>query len=274
MDFGAAQILRRDDFAGRRLDERRTRQKDSALARHDNCLVAHRRDIGATRRAASHHHRDLRDSRRRHPRLIVKDAAEMVAIGKDFVLAWQMGAAAIDEIDARQMVFLRDFLRAQMLLDGQRIIGAALDGCVIGDDDAFMAAYVSNARYQSRRRNGSRVNLICGELRKFQKRRTRINQRRDAIARQKFSCARDVPRACLFSAALRNERDLAAQILDQTLHRGFVRGEIFAIRRDGGFQNVHRLEPWPLQGEPLAVLSLWFVASSYPKSLQLFGMML
>ena len=88
----------------------------------------------------------------------------MVAIGKDFVLAWQMSAAAIDEIDARQMVFPCDFLRAQMLLHGQRIVGAAFDGCVIGDDDAFVAAYASNARYQSRRRNGSRVNLIGGEL--------------------------------------------------------------------------------------------------------------
>ena len=237
MDFGAAKILRRDNFAGRRLDERRTRQKDGALSRHDNRLVAHRRNIGATRRAASHHRCDLRDGRRRHSRLIVKDAAEMVAIGKDFVLAWQIGAAAIDEIDARQMAFPCDFLRAQMLLDGQRVIGAALDGCIIGDDDAFLAAYAPYARYHSRRRSGFRVNLIGGELREFQKRRTRIDERRDSIARQEF-VARDMSLPRVSAAALRDECDLAAQILDQLFHRGFVRGEILTIRRDGGFQNI------------------------------------
>ena len=139
MNLGAAKILRRDDLAGGGLDERRTGQKDRALPAHDDRLVAHRRHIGAARRAASHHHRDLRDARRRHPRLIVKNAAEMIAIGKDLVLARQMSAAAVDEIEAGQVVLLRDLLGAEMFLDGQRKIGAALDGRVIGDDDAFLA---------------------------------------------------------------------------------------------------------------------------------------
>ncbi len=69
----------------------------------------------------------------------------MIAVGKHLILAWQMGAAAIDQINARQIVLLRDFLGAKMLLDGQRIIGAALDGGVIGDNDAFLTTYAPYA---------------------------------------------------------------------------------------------------------------------------------
>ena len=201
MNVGTAEILGRDDFAGRRLDERRARQKDRALARHDDRFVAHRRDIGAARRAASHHHRDLRDAHSRHPRLIVKNAAEVIAVGKHLILAWQMGAAAIDKINARQIVLLRDFLGAKMFFDGQRIIGAALDGGVIGDNDAFLTTYASYARDQPRRGNNVGINLIGGELRKLQKGRAGIDQLRHPIARQKFS-ARDVFLPRLGAAAL------------------------------------------------------------------------
>src|SRR3546814_5085361 len=55
----------------------------------------------------------------------LEDAPEMVAVGKDLVLMRQVRAARIDEIDAGQAVRLGDLLRAEMLLDGHRIIGAA-----------------------------------------------------------------------------------------------------------------------------------------------------
>ena len=58
----------------------------------------------------------------------------MLAIGKYVRLHRQKSAARIDQIDAWQMVFQRDFLRAQMLFHGDRIVGAALDGGVVGDD--------------------------------------------------------------------------------------------------------------------------------------------
>ena len=76
---------------------------------------------------------------RRHRRLVVEDAAEMLAVGKDLVLVRQVGAAGIDEVDAGQMVLPRDLLGAQMLLHRDRIIGPALDRGVVGDDDAFAA---------------------------------------------------------------------------------------------------------------------------------------
>src|SRR5258708_31815484 len=45
----------------------------------DDALVRHRRDIGAARRARAHDHGDLRNALRRHRRLVVEDAAEMLA---------------------------------------------------------------------------------------------------------------------------------------------------------------------------------------------------
>ena len=71
-------------------------------------LCNYGRHVGAPGRAAPHHHRDLRDAGGRHLRLVVEDAAEMVAVGKDLVLVRQVGAAGIDKVDAGQPVLLPD----------------------------------------------------------------------------------------------------------------------------------------------------------------------
>ena len=75
----------------------------------------------------------------RHPRLVEEDAAEVVAVGEDLVLQRQEGAAGVDEVDAREAVLLGDLLGAQVLLDRERVVGAALHGGVVGDDDALAA---------------------------------------------------------------------------------------------------------------------------------------
>ena len=54
--------------------------------------------------------------------------------GKTSSWSGQERAAGVDEVDARQAVLLGDLLRAQVLLDGQRVVRAALDGRVVGDD--------------------------------------------------------------------------------------------------------------------------------------------
>ena len=64
VDVGAAQFLRRDDLAGRRLDERRPAQKDRPLLLDDDRLVRHRRHVRAARRAGAHHDGDLRNALR------------------------------------------------------------------------------------------------------------------------------------------------------------------------------------------------------------------
>ena len=94
MHIGAAQLLGADHLAGRRLHQRRAAQENRALLVDDDGFIAHGRHIGAARRARAHDHGDLRNARRRHGGLVEEDAAEMIAVGKDFVLVRQIGAAA------------------------------------------------------------------------------------------------------------------------------------------------------------------------------------
>ena len=138
MHVGAAEFFGSHFLAGRGLHQRRPPQENRALPLDDHRFVAHRRNVSAAGRARTHHRGDLSDAFARHPRLIVKNAAEMVAVGKDLVLQRQERAAGIDEIDARQMILLGDLLRAQMLFDRHRIVRSALDGRVVGDDDAVL----------------------------------------------------------------------------------------------------------------------------------------
>ena len=139
MHVGAAEFLGGDDLAGGGLHQRRPAEEDRALVAHDDALVRHRRHIGAAGGARAHHDRDLRNALRRHLRLVVEDAAEMPLVRENLVLLRQEGAAGIDHVDAGQVVLPRDILGAQMLLHRHRIIGAALDGGVVGDDHAFAA---------------------------------------------------------------------------------------------------------------------------------------
>ena len=184
---GAAELFGGDHFAGRRFHQRRAAEKDRALVAHDDGLVRHRRHIGAARRARAHHHRDLGDAGRRQRRLIVEDAAEMLAVGKHVGLVRQVGAAGIDQIDARQPVLARDLLGAQMLLHRHRIIGAALDGGIVADDDAFAAGDAADAGDDAGAVDGVLVHAVGGERREFEERRAGIEQRRSR-ARAATAC--------------------------------------------------------------------------------------
>src|SRR3546814_11449975 len=64
-------------------------------------------------------------------------AAEVVAVGKHFILLRQVGAARVHQVHARQAVLRGDLLRPQVFLDGHGVVGAALDRGVVADDDAF-----------------------------------------------------------------------------------------------------------------------------------------
>src|SRR5690606_24210319 len=93
----------------------------------------------APRRARTHHHGDLGDALGRHVGLVVEDAAEMLAVGKDFILVGQVGAARVHQVNAGQAILLCNLLRPQVFLDGKRVVGAAFDGGVVADDHAFHA---------------------------------------------------------------------------------------------------------------------------------------
>ncbi len=187
MDVGSAQFLCSHHFTGGGLYQGRSAEEDRTLVLDDDRLVAHRRHIGSPCRAASHDDGDLRNAFRRHGRLIVKDASEMIPIRKDLVLPGQVRSAGIDKIDAGQAVLPGNLLGAQMLLHRERIVGAALHSWIIGDDHAFAAAHPPDTSEDASGRYGFVIDPVCCELRQFQKWRARVEKRVDAIAGQKLA---------------------------------------------------------------------------------------
>ena len=124
---------------------------------------------------------------RREPRLIEEDAPEMIPIRKHLVLLGQECAAALDQIDAGQLVLAGDLLRPQVLLHGERIVGPALHGRVVGDDHAGAARHQADAGDESRARQIVVVNALRRERRELEKRRPGIEQRIDPLAGQQLA---------------------------------------------------------------------------------------
>ena len=176
MDIGAAEILRAHLLARGRLHQRWSAEENGALVADDDRLIRHGGHIGAAGGAGSHDDGDLGDARRRHVRLVEEDPPEMLAVGKDLVLARQIGTAGIDEIETGQPVLQRDLLGPQMLLHRQRIIGTALDRGVIGHDDAFAALDPADAGDDPGGRHHFIVDTMGSELGELEERRAGIQQ--------------------------------------------------------------------------------------------------
>ena len=176
--------------------------------------------------------------KRRQIGLIIEDAAEMLAVGEHLVLRRQERAAGIDEIKAWQPVVARDLLGPQMFFDRHREIGAALDGRVVGDDDAFAAGDAADAGDDAGGRHGAVIHLVGRKGREFEKRRSRIEQQPDALARQQFAAA-FVALARGLVAAQRDRCGLFAQIGDERPHRLGVGAERRRARLERGLDDGH-----------------------------------
>ena len=109
--------------------------------------------------------------------------------GKHVVLPRQERAARVDQVDAWQPVLERDFLRAQVLAHGDRVIGAALDRRVVADDDAFEAGHAADARDEAAAGNPVVVQVVAGQLADLEERRARVEQPVDAVAHQQLVAA-------------------------------------------------------------------------------------
>ena len=123
----------------------------------------------------------------------------MVAVGEDLVLIGQVRTARIDQIDAGKRAFLGDFLRPQVFFHGHRVIGAAFDRRVIGDDHDILPHDATDPRDHARA--GGRVPVHAMRRRRadFQKRAARVQQVCNPFARRHFP-ARDVTLHRFFSA--------------------------------------------------------------------------
>ena len=248
---GATKLLGGHDLAGGRLHQRRAAEKDGALVAHDDALVRHRRHIGAAGSAGPHHDGDLRNALRGHLRLIVEDAAEMPLVRKYLVLHRQEGAAGIDHVDAGQIVLPRDVLRAQVLLHGHRIIGATLDGGVIGDDDAFAARNASHAGDDAGGMDIAAIKAVGGERRQLKKRGAGIDQQVDTFARQHLA-ARRMPLAGNLTAAAGHDFELLAKLRHQAAHHVGVAGKLGRRGIDGGVKRHGRRFLWMLECPEMA----------------------
>jgi hypothetical protein len=238
VDLAATQLLRANHLTRGRLHQRRTAEEDGALIAHDDGFVAHGRHVRAAGRARTHHHRDLRNSGRRHVGLVVEDAAEVFLVGEHFVLAGQMRAARIHQINAGQPVLLGHALRPQMFLDADRVVSTALHGGVVADDQAFAPGHAPHAGDDARARRLVAVHPPRRQRRQFQERRARIQQHLDPIAGQQFS-ARHVFRAGGLAASERNFELPRPQLLHQRAHGGGIGREFRTLPIDFGFEQRH-----------------------------------
>ena len=187
MDVGAAQVLVGDFLARRRLDQRRAADEDRPLPPDDDRLVAHGRDVGAAGRARAHDDGDLGDAERGEPGLVVEDPPEVLLVGKRPRLVGQEDPARVDEIDAGQPVFEGHFLGPEMLLDGHREIGPALDRGVVGDDEDFPAVDDADAGDHPGAGRLVLVLAVGRERAELEERRIPVEELIQALADEEFA---------------------------------------------------------------------------------------
>ena len=205
------------DLAGGGAQERRTGQEHFRPAAYQDHIVGQPRQIGAARRRRSVHDRDLRNAGSRQACLIGKTAA---ALDEHFRLIEQIGAAGFHELDHRQLVSHRDLLHAQMLLDAHRGDRAAFDGAVVGGHDAANAGDITDAGDTATALDAGIAVVVvhakAGERRELEPGRARIEQKRDALARQQLLARAEAFAPCVRGVAhLLFER---AKFADQRQH--------------------------------------------------------
>ncbi len=207
----------------------RTAEENGPLLLDDHHLVAHRGHVGPARRARAEHERDLGNAGRRHARLVEEDAPEVLAVGKHVGLERQERAAGVDEVDAGQAVLERDLLGAEVLLDGDRVVGTALHGGVVGDDHRRPAVDRADPGEHAGARRAALVHAVGRERRQLEERRAGIEEPVDALTGGELA-ALGVLGARRGSAAGAGGLEVAAQLVDGRAHGG---GVLLELRRVG-----------------------------------------
>ena len=242
MHFGAAEILCRNDFARCRLYQGRTAKKYGALPSDNDAFVRHCRHISAARGARSHHGGDLRNSRSRHHRLVEKNTAEMVTVRKHLVLIGEIRTTGINQVDTGQMVGVCDLLRAKMFLYCQWEIGTSFNRGVVRDDQTFAPLDTADTGDDTSGRYVVFIYRMRRQRRQFEKRRTRIEQRINAIT-DKHLATPLMPFAGFGAASKARLSSHPAQIGNDLGHFGFIRLIFGRCWIDGCVQQRHSLLP-------------------------------
>ncbi|MNO73340.1 hypothetical protein D3C76_643030 [compost metagenome] len=223
--IGPAEVLGTDHFTRRGFHQRRAGEEDGRLFADHDRFVGHRRYIGAASGAGAHDHGNLRDAQGAHVGLVEENSSEVLAVREHFILTRQVGAAGVHQIDARQTVLLGDGLGAQVLFHRQRVIRTTFDRGVVGDNHALDAFHTADPGNYASSGDVFAIHLVRRQLADLQKRRTRIEQAVDALARQQFA-PRGVAFLSLRAATLRDLREQGVQGVDLFEHRRAVGGEL------------------------------------------------
>ena len=112
---------------------------------------------------------------------------------------------------------------AQVLLDRHGVVSAALDRGVVRHDHALAPAHPADAADDGPGMHVAAVHAPRRKLADLEKGRSRVEELRDALARQHLA-ARGVLVARSLVAALRDDRDLLLQVLHQRAHARRCRG--------------------------------------------------
>ncbi|MNQ89209.1 hypothetical protein D3C85_1045090 [compost metagenome] len=236
--IGTAEVLGADHFTSGGLHQRRAGEEDGGLVAHHDGLVGHGRHIGAAGGAGAHHHGDLRDALGAHVGLVEEDPPEVLAVREHFVLARQVGAAGIHQVDAGQAILAGDGLGAQVLLHRQRVVGTTFHRGVVGHDHAFHAFHATDACDHAGGGYVFAIHLMGGQLADFEKGRARVQQAVDALARQQLA-ARGVAFLGLGAAAFMDAAEQPVQRADLFEHGRAVAGELRGTGVDLGVQDGH-----------------------------------
>src|SRR6185503_3454697 len=132
----------------------------------------------------------------------------------------------------------RDLLRADVLLDRDRVVGAALHRGVVGDDQHLAAGDAADAGDEAGAGRVVVVHLPRRQRRELEKRRTLVEEAVDALARRQLALlamALQVARA----AALTRLVDALAQLRDERRHLVVVGREVGAVSANAGGKSLH-----------------------------------
>lgn len=148
--------------------------------------------------------------------LVEEDATKVILIGEDIVLSGEIGTTGVDEVHAGEVILLRDFLCAQVLLDRDWVVRAALDSGVVRDNDAeFIVDETDTCDDTASRDFFLSIEIIPGELRELHEWAARVEQLRDTFSHGKFATFLELRMRVLWATLEHFFDDLRELIVDR-----------------------------------------------------------
>ena len=187
MHLRTTQVFRIDVFVDRHFHDGWTTQVNRRIAAHHHHFIGQRGNVRSTGGGHTEHGGNLGQALGRQVALAEENIAEVITIREHPIPLMQIGATAIHQIDARQLMLLGNFLGTDMLLHRFRIIGAALHSGIVGDDDTELAVHHADSGDDAGAVHLAAVLLVCSQRGKFQERCARVHQQVDALAGQQFA---------------------------------------------------------------------------------------